>query len=170
MALGVEDVLEENRLDYMHTVVKVVLTADLPKLVVCGHVYEDTPKGSLLNMWLWAADTLVKMGLAEYLSKPPSTTLLMQLEWKEKNNPSEIQPLPKHFYVEWAREVEKGNTEAAKRLADILTIRMMKIVALAAKRLDGEVVRKLTPEEEALYREVYTTVDKWNKSFREAGI
>jgi hypothetical protein len=36
MALGVEDVLEENRLDYMHTVVKVVLTADLPKLVVCG--------------------------------------------------------------------------------------------------------------------------------------
>jgi DNA replication initiation complex subunit (GINS family) len=47
---------------------------------------------------------------------------------------------------------------------------MMKIVALAAKRLDGEVVRKLTPEEEALYREVYTTVDKWNKSFREAGI
>jgi DNA replication initiation complex subunit (GINS family) len=72
--------------------------------------------------------------------------------------------------VEWAREVEKGNTEAAKRLADILTIRMMKIVALAAKRLDGEVVRKLTPEEEALYREVYTTVDKWNKSFREAGI
>ena len=164
------DVFEENRLEYLHTVVKVVLTADLPKLVVGGRVIEETRKGSVLNIWLWAADLLVKMGLAEYVSKPPSTTLLMQLEWKEKNNPSEIQPLPRHFYVEWAREVEKGDTEVAKRLADILTMRIMKIVSLAAKRLDGEVVRKLTPEEEALYREIYTTVEKWHKPFRELGV
>jgi len=168
--LDAGDVFEENRLEYLHTVVKVVLTADLPKLVVGGRVIEETRKGSVLNIWLWAADLLVKMGLAEYVSKPPSTTLLMQLEWKEKNNPSEIQPLPRHFYVEWAREVEKGDTEVAKRLADILTMRIMKIVSLAAKRLDGEVVRKLTPEEKALYREIYTTVEKWHKPFRELGV
>jgi DNA replication initiation complex subunit (GINS family) len=68
--------------------------------------------------------------------------------------------LQKHFYVESLREGVRDDY-VEKKLRDIVTMRLMKIVSIAAKRLDGEIVRRMTPEEEALYRAVYRVVDEW---------
>lgn len=163
MYRSMDDVVEENRLDYSHSIVKVVLTADVPKLGFGGKSFDDLRKGVVLNVWSWVADVLVSKGFAEYVTKPPVATTLMQMEWRERNNPGELQPVSKHFYAEFSKEVERDDY-VGKKFLDIVTLRMMKVVNLAAKRLDGEVVRRMTPEEEALYKRVYVAVDEWLKA------
>ncbi|MEM4302794.1 MAG: hypothetical protein QW470_00165 [Candidatus Caldarchaeum sp.] len=160
---GIERVVHEIRLEYLHTPVKIMITADVAKLSYAGKTVEDLKKGTVVNVWQWVAEVIVSMGYAEYVSKPLTATQLMQLEWREKNNPADIQPLDKHFYIEWTKEAEKGDRDVVRRLADIITMRMMKIIGLAAKRLDGDIVKKLTPEEEVLYRRVYSIVERWIK-------
>ncbi|MCS6769631.1 MAG: DNA replication complex GINS family protein [Candidatus Caldarchaeum sp.] len=161
MVNDVAEVIDENLLEYMHVGVKVVLNSNVQRLTYAGKTVEDLKPGSVVNLWRWVADVLVSAGYAEYASKPSTSSQLMQVEWREKNNPSDLQALPRHFYLDWLREAEKGDKEVARRLTDIMTMRLMKIVALAAKRLDGEIVKKLTPEEEALYRSVFKMVDEW---------
>jgi len=165
----VGEVAEETRLEYMNNSVKVVLTTDVPKFTVAGKTYENLSKGAVINVKQWVADVLVSAGLADYVARTYNVNQLMQVEWREKNNPSDLQPLPRYFYVEWARAANEGDKELAKRLKDILTMRLMKIVSLAAKRLDGEVVKKMTPEETALHNAVYKIVDRWTRSFNLEG-
>ncbi len=163
----VDDIVEainENLLEYLHTPVKIMVTKDISKINYAGKTINDLKKGSVLNVWQWVADVLISMECAEYVSKPLTTTQLMQLEWREKNNPGDIQPVPKFFYVEWLREAAKGDKEASRRVADIMTMRMIKVVLVAAKRLDGEILKKMTPEEEVLYRKIYSIVERWIKS------
>ncbi len=157
----IAEAIDENLLEYLHTPVKIVVTKDIPRINYAGKTIDDLKKGSVINVWQWVADVLISMGCAEYVSKPLTTTQLMQLEWKEKNNPGDIQPIPKFFYVGWLREAAKGDREVSRRIADIITMRMMKVVFVAAKRLDGEILKKLTPEEEVLYRKIYSIVEQW---------
>ncbi len=153
-------VVEENRIENLHSVVKVVLTVDVPRLSYAGRTFEELKKGTVLNVWKWVADVLVSRRCAEYVAKQSLANQLLQIEWREKNNPGELQPLQKHFYVESLREGVRDDY-VEKKLRDIVTMRLMKIVSIAAKRLDGEIVRRMTPEEEALYRAVYRVVDEW---------
>lgn len=157
------DVVDENRLDYLHSMTKIILTVDLPRLNFGGKTYENLQKGNVLNVWHWVAETLVSNGYAEYASKPSLANQLMQVEWREKNNPLELQPLPKHFYPETSEAVVLDEY-LEKKLHDIITMRMMKIVSLAAKRLDGDIAPRTTPEEEFLYRKVFNIVDEWMKT------
>ncbi|MEM4274253.1 MAG: hypothetical protein QW420_07855 [Candidatus Caldarchaeum sp.] len=163
MFTGLRDVVEENRVENLHSMVKVMLTVDVPRLSYAGRSLEDLKKGTVLNVWRWVADVLVARRCAEYVSKQSLANQLLQIEWREKNNPGELQPLQKHFYVELLREGVQDDY-VVKKLRDILTMRMMKIVSIAAKRLDGEIVRRMTPEEEALYKAVYRVVDEWLKA------
>lgn len=161
MVDDIASVIEDSLLEYLHTPVKVVLTSELNRLAYAGKTVEDLKAGSVVSVWRWVAEVLVSSGCAEYVSKPTPSSQLMQVEWREKNNPTDLQPLAKHFYFEWMKEAERGDRDVARRLTDVMTMRVSKIVALAAKRLDGEIVKKLTPEEEVLYRNVYRIVDEW---------
>ncbi|MEM0440839.1 MAG: hypothetical protein QXF45_04625 [Candidatus Caldarchaeum sp.] len=162
MSKRVTEIFEENALDYLHSVSKIVLTTEIPTLSFAGKNFEDLKRGVVLNVWNWVADVLVSHGFAEYVSKPSLSTQLMQVEWREKTNPSDLQPLPKHFYAEMSRSADDEYIQ--KRLLDVATMRMMKVMMLAAKRLEGDVLRKLTPEEEALYRLVFKVVDEWMRA------
>ncbi|MCS6784348.1 MAG: hypothetical protein RMI43_01730 [Candidatus Caldarchaeum sp.] len=155
-----DEAVAENRLDYLHATTKIVLTADVQRLSFGGKTYEDLKKGTVLNVWNWVAEVLVSKGYAEHAPRPSLANQLMQVEWREKNNPADLQPLPKHFYAEVSSNIV-ADDYAAKKFMDIVTMRMMKIVSIAAKRLEGEIVRKMTPEEEVLYRNVFRVVDDW---------
>lgn len=159
MLRRVAEIFDENVLDYLHSFSKIVLTSDIPALDFGGKTFEDLKKGVVISVWNWVADVLVSSGYAEYVSKPPLSNQLMQFEWREKTNPSDLQPLPKHFYAEVSRDIRDELVQ--KRLLDVATMRMMKVIALAAKRLEGDVLRRLTPEEETLYRRVFQVVDEW---------
>ncbi|MDW8083873.1 MAG: hypothetical protein RMI49_01545 [Candidatus Caldarchaeum sp.] len=154
------EVIDENRLDYLHSTTKIVLTTDIPRLCFGGKSYEDLKKGVVLNVWNWVADILVSKGYAEHVSKPTVASQLVQTEWREKNNPAELQSIPKHFYVEVSKTAAYDDN-VRKRFLDIVTMRMTKIVSIAAKRLEGDIVRRMTPEEENLYRRVFRIVDEW---------
>ena len=157
-----EEVAEANELEYMNTMVRVSLLRDLPKVSVGGRTWENLKKGDVISVWQWVGETLVSERIAEYVEKPLSPQQLLQIEWRERNNPSELQNLGRHFYCEMRRIIRGGDGEEVRRKQmDIVTLRMMKVVQLAAKRVGGDVLRRMTPEELALYERVLSTVNEW---------
>ncbi|GBC68752.1 hypothetical protein HRbin01_00437 [archaeon HR01] len=159
------DVAKLNELEYLNTPVKVKILRDIEKITVAGRVYEDLKAGSILTIFLWVGEKLVENHVAEFVDKPINLTHLYQIEWRERNNPADLQPLGKFFYCEARRAVRvTGSEEMGRKLLDIMTLRLMKIVQLAAKRIGGEVLRKMTPEEQVLYENIYGVVGEWMES------
>jgi len=83
-----EEVAEANELEYMNTMVRVSLLRDLPKVSVGGRTWENLKKGDVISVWQWVGETLVSERIAEYVEKPLSPQQLLQIEWRERNNPS----------------------------------------------------------------------------------
>jgi len=157
-----EGVVEANELEYMNSLVKISILRDLPKISVGGRTLENLKKGDVISVWQWVGETLVAERVAEFVEKPVTPQQLLQIEWRERNNPSELQKLGKYFYCE-VRRIKDGE-EVRRRLMDIVTLRMMKVVQLAAKRVGGDVLTRMTPEEQALYEKVLSTVNEWIES------
>lgn len=162
MRSGFEDVVEENELEYLNSPTKVVLLRDLAKISVGGRNLENVKKGSVISVWQWVGERLVGEQAAEYVEKPISLQQLLQIEWRERSSPSELQELRRFFYCEIRRAIrDSGGEEMRRKLTDIITLRMMKIVQLAAKRVGGDFLRRMTPEEQALYTRIFHTVNEW---------
>lgn len=157
-----EEAVEENELEYMNSAVRVTLLRDVPKISAGGKNLENMKRGSVISVWQWVGEKLVAEQLAEYVDKPISLQQLFQIEWRERNSPSELQELNKFFYCEVRRAIrDSGSEEMKRKVIDIITLRMMKIVQLAAKRVGGDFLRHLTPEELALYDRIFHTVSEW---------
>ncbi len=164
LVTGLRDRLEELRLEYLNSTTRITFTRDIPKLIVSGQVFEDVKKGSIIYVKQWLAQRLVEMNVAEWADKPPSLQQLMQLEWREKNNPLELQSLPRYFYMESKRAASiSGDERIREMVKDIMTLRMAKIIQFAVKKMKSEVAKKLTPEEELLYNYVSRLVEEWER-------
>ena len=86
---------------------------------------------------------------------------VLQLKWKERNEPGELQPLPAYFYLRARQELSKGDGEILQHLRDIYSLRLSKIMSFAAKRTPASMIENLTPEEEVLYENLLGIVNAW---------
>lgn len=162
------DLLREVELEYMNTYCKVVLLKDVPRLEVAGIIMENLKQGNVLQLRRWAADKLVEMGVAKWTDSVVDLNYLSQLLWKEKNNVIELQEVPKYFYMEVKSlidEVSKTSKEKAdeirRRLMDIISLRLLKLLSYAAKRIRPATINRMTPEESMLFELVMRLVNEW---------
>ena len=174
--MGVEAVIEEFRkqlkiidLEYENTEKKTVLLRDVQRLALPGQVFENLRKGTTLMINKWAASKLQEAGIIEYGEKIADIKSLVQLEWKEKNNPGELQELPKYFYLMLKDDAERLDQNTKNIIMDIISLRLNKILSFASKRVNIELVENLTREEELLYDTIRRIIDEWIKHVSPVG-
>ncbi|MCL7388102.1 MAG: DNA replication complex GINS family protein [Thaumarchaeota archaeon] len=160
--------LKEVELEYLNAYCKVVLLKDVPRLEVAGITMENLKQGNVLQLRKWAADKLVEAGVAKRADLTVDLNYLSQLLWKEKNNVTELQEVPKYFYMDAKRlieEVSKASKEKAeevrRRLMDIVSLRLLKLFSYAAKRIKPATIDRMTPEENILFELVMGLVNEW---------
>lgn len=166
--MGVEAIVEEFRkqlnlieLEYENSVKKVVLLKDVQRLVLPGQVFENLRRGATLMISKWAAVKLYEAGIIEFGDKITDMKNLVQLEWKEKNNPGELQELPKYFYLMVKEDVDRLDQSVKNIVMDIISLRLNKILGLASKRVNVDLVENLTREEELLYETIKGIINEW---------
>ncbi len=86
---------------------------------------------------------------------------ILQLRWKEKSEPAELQPLPSYFYLRVRGEVSRENSELLPHLRDIFSLRLAKMMSFAAKRIPASMVENLTAEEKVFYEHLLDIVNAW---------
>ncbi|MCS7136659.1 MAG: hypothetical protein RMJ14_05935 [Nitrososphaerota archaeon] len=162
------ELLKEVELEYTNTYCRVVLLKDLPRLEVAGITMENLKQGNIIQLRKWAADKLVEIGVAKWAELTIDLNYLSQLLWKEKNNITELQEVPKYFYMEVKKlidEVSKTSKDKAeeirRRLMDITSLRLLKLFSYAAKRIRPATTNRMTPEESILFELVMKLVNEW---------
>ncbi|PUA31190.1 MAG: hypothetical protein B9J98_07265 [Candidatus Terraquivivens tikiterensis] len=162
------DLLREVEVEYMNSYCKVVLLRDVPRLEVMGTTIENLKQGNVLQLRKWVADKLVEMGVARFLELSVDTNYLSQLLWRERNNTADLQEVPKYFYMETRRLIEEASRvskeraeEIRRRLMDIASLRLLKLLSYAAKRVRPATASRMTPEESLLFEQVIRLVNEW---------
>jgi len=160
--------LKEIELEYLNAYCKVVLLKDVPRLEVAGTIMENLKQGNVLQLRRWAAEKLVEAGVAKRAELMVDLNYLSQLLWKEKNNVTELQEIPKYFYMDAKRLIEETSKaskekadEVRRRLMDIISLRLLKLFSYAAKRIRPATINRMTPEESVLFELIVGLVNEW---------
>jgi hypothetical protein len=163
---------------YENLVVTLVASRSIPDLIDDDGIDGQINPGQKFETRQWIASHLVNAGLAQFegtLKLDFST--LYKIHWKETKLQTgrKISDIPEHFYPKLRRyirslkqhisiEATRSNEyHNAQRLArDILNCRLKKIVSLAASTsLTGEMLQKLSIEEQALFENLQTIISDW---------
>lgn len=156
--------MEELKLEYLNTMSRIIFTRDVQNLTIGGQVIDNVKKGDVMYVKRWIGETLVNLNLAEWVDKGINMQQLLQIEWRERNNLQDLQPIPRYFYIESLWMVKKTKDgRAAEKVRDIMKLRMAKIVQHATKGMKSDMVKKLTPEEEILYNYVMSFSSSWER-------
>lgn len=159
--------LKRVEVEFQNSLDEVTMVRDLQKLNLPSGVIENIRAGANLRVYRWVAEKLVEKDLAKPVSGVIDLKLVLQLRWKEKSNQAELQPLPDFFYLK-VREELRENQEIIPHLKDIYSLRLSKIMSLAAKRVPRSMVENLTAEEKILYECLVSIVNAWH-DFIEGG-
>ncbi|MCD6235893.1 MAG: DNA replication complex GINS family protein [Thaumarchaeota archaeon] len=145
----------ENSLD------EVSMLRDVQKLSLPSGVIEGIKAGTNLRIYRWIARKLIEKDLAKPVEDVLDIKSILQLRWKERNSPAELQPLPKYFYLRARESLRRKDSEIAPHLKDIYSLRLTKIMNLVSKRVPESAVGNLTEEEKVLYECLLSVVDAW---------
>jgi hypothetical protein len=160
--------LRSVEVEFENSLEEVILLKDVQKLVLPSGALTGLKAGSSLRVYHWVAEKLFERELAKPAEDLLDMKAVLQLRWKEKSNPAELQPLPRYFYLKVRRIASGGGSELMMHLGDIYSLRLAKIMSFAAKRIPASMVRNLTVEEEVFYEQLLGLVNAWHE-FVEVG-
>ena len=166
-----EEKLKELELDYLNSSVKVTLTRDIPKLEAFGEVFTDLKRGAVIRVRRWIAEKLVEAGAAQHDSQLITPAVIRQIEWRERNNPTDLQKLPDFFYQDAWNLISVNQSRMRVRdptlhamLLDVASLRVAKILRFSRREPMEELLDKLTPEEKLLHEAVRRVVEVWQRN------
>ncbi len=161
-------VLRDVETEYENSESQVVLTRDIQRLSILGQVFENLRSGSTLKVQRWVGRRLEEAGVAEPGERVLEQRNILQLEWRERNNPGELQPIPQYLYLR-VREEASGQDGLLEVVKDIYSLRLRKLLSLASKRVSPNMIENLTREEEALYQAILAIIDEWMRFIAPGG-
>jgi len=160
--------LRRVEVEFQNSLEEIVLLKDLQKLSLPSGTLENLRAGSRLRVFRWAAKKLIEKGIAKPVDEIMDRKNILKLGWKEKNNPSELQPLPEYFYLR-VRDLRPEKDEILPDLMDIHALRLNKLMNLAAKRISPTILENLTAEEKVFYQTLLSLVNTWFKFIEPGG-
>ncbi len=155
--------LRSVEVEFENSLEEVILLKDIQKLNLPSGQLINLKAGSSLRVYHWVAEKLFEKGLASPAEDLLDMKTILQLRWKERNDPAELQPLPRYFYSKVKKLASSGESEIMAQLRDIYSLRLAKIMGFAAKRIPASMVRNLTAEEEAFYEQLLSLVNAWHE-------
>ena len=152
--------LRRVEVEFQNSLEEITLTKDLPKLSLPTGSLENLRAGSRLRVFRWVARKLIEKGIARPVDEVVDRKNILKLRWKEKSNPSELQPLPEYFYLR-VKDLPFERDEILPDLMDIHALRLNKLMSLAAKRISPTILENLTAEEKVFYQTLLSLVNAW---------
>lgn len=160
--------LRRVEVEFQNSLEEVILSKDLQKLSLPSGTLENLRAGSRLRVFRWVAKKLIEKGIAKPVDEIMDRKNILKLRWKEKNNPSELQPLPEYFYLR-VRDLLSERDDVLPDLMDIHALRLNKLMNLAAKRISPTLLENLTAEEKVFYQTLLSLVNTWFKFVEPGG-
>ena len=182
--LGVASSVADVDFDFQNLPVRIVLTREIPFAHPATERLQAVKIGQEAEVPYWAADELVSAGFAKYRDEDVlDLPKLSKTHWKETIPTStQIPSLQAGFYCMLRRFLTRLKTEGnqdtsklreyekADNLSrDIINCRLRKIASFAAAPgPSSDLVKNMTSEEQALYRQLRSTIGEWKSSILES--
>lgn len=160
--------LKDIEVEYENSLCRVTARKNIQGLEVHGKALDEVKQGSVIQLRRWLAKKLVDEGLVEFYDPKVDMNYISQLIWREKRSPAELQEVPRNFYQElrecinelYSKDREKAE-ELRRKLVDIVSIRLSKVISCVSKRMKPDVGFKMLPEEEVLFNILLAIVNAW---------
>jgi hypothetical protein len=170
--------------DFQNLPVRVVLTREIPFSHPVTERLQSVRIGQEAEVPYWVADELVRGGFAKYLEEDVlDVTKLSKTHWKETiPSSTQLPSLQADFYcmlrrlltrlkVEGKQDTSKlREYEKADNLSrDIINCRLRKIASFAAAPgPSSDLLKNMTSEEQALYKQLRSAIGEWRSSILES--
>jgi len=169
---------------YDNSMVKIVANRNCPEIKLAGLTVGPFDEGNEYEAYFWVAKELASAGMVHFREDDIlDATKLFKVQWKEGVQiPGQISDVPEDFYPKLRRflsdlKAQTSNSEKfqeydrAKQLArDIVNSRLKKIVALSsAPAQTDQVLKKLTPEERAMFEQLVKIICEYKAKILENG-
>ncbi|HDD42265.1 MAG TPA: DNA replication complex GINS family protein [Nitrososphaeria archaeon] len=158
---GFKQALRVLEVEFENSLEEVLVLKDVQRLNLPTGAIENLKAGSSLRVYRWVAEKLFEKEVAKPAEDLLDMKTILQLRWKEKSEPAELQPLPSYFYLRVRGGVSRENSELLPHLKDIFSLRLAKMMSFAAKRIPASMVENLTAEEKVFYEHLLDIVNAW---------
>jgi hypothetical protein len=170
--------------DFQNLPVRIVLTREIPFSHPATERLQSVKIGQEAEVPYWAADELVSAGFAKYRDDDVlDLPKLSKTHWKETiPSSTQLPSLQAEFYcmlrrfltrlkIEGKQDTSKlREYEKADNLSrDIINCRLRKIASFAAAPgPSSDLLKNMTSEEQALYKELRSAIGEWKSSILES--
>ena len=158
---GFKQALKMVEVEFKNSLEEVLMLKDVQKLNLPSGAIENLKAGSSLRVYHWVAEKLFEKEVAKPAEDLLDMKTILQLRWKEKSEPAELQPLPSYFYLRVKKAVSQGDFDLIPHLKDIFSLRLAKMMSFAAKRIPASMIENLTAEEKVFYEHLLSIVNAW---------
>ncbi len=179
MSKKLSETLENTELEFLNSLVKIIILKDLDNIALINGKIESFKAGQEIEVNYWIAETLVNLNLAKFKEEEITLVNLSKIHWKETLPTSRQLPkLNKNFYCNLKRFLYRLSMEAKKEPSklkdyekalnisrDIINCRIRKIASLASSpSVPENILSNLTIEEMQLYEELRNIIYEWKKT------
>ena len=170
--------------DFQNLPVRIILTREIPFSHPATERLQSIKIGQEAEVPYWAADELVSAGFAKYHEEDVlDLPKLSKTHWKETiPSSTQVPSLQAGFYCMLRRLLERLKAEGkrdssrlrdyekAENLSrDIINCRLRKIASFAAAPgPSSDLLKNMTSEEQALYKQLRSTIGEWKSSILES--
>jgi hypothetical protein len=170
--------------DFQNLPVRVVLTREIPFSHPATERLQSVKIGQEAEVPYWVADELVNAGFAKYRDEDVlDLPKLSKTHWKETiPSSTQLPSLQAGFYCMLRRFLARLKTEGGEDSSklrefekadnlsrDVINCRLRKIASFAAAPgASGDLLKNMTLEEQALYRQLRSTIGEWRSSILES--
>jgi len=108
--------LRRVEVEFENSMDEVLMLKDVQKLTLPSGSIERIRVGASLRVHRWVAEKLIEKNLAKPVEEVLDLKSILQLRWRERSNPAELQPLPRYFYLKARRAFTEHSAELAPHL------------------------------------------------------
>jgi len=162
-ASGFKEALRIVEVEFENSLEEVLVSKDIQRLSLPSGALMNLKAGSSLRIYRWVAEKLFEKEIAKPAEDFLNMKTILQLRWKEKSDPAELQPLPNYFYLKIKKRISSSDDDLIPHLKDVYSLRLAKIMSFAAKRIPTSMIENLTEEEKVLYEHLLAIVNTWHE-------
>ena len=182
--MGVASSVADVDFDFQNLPVRIVLTREIPFAHPATERLQSVKIGQEAEVPYWAADELVNAGFAKYRDDDVlDLPKLSKTHWKETiPSSTQLPSLQAGFYCMLRRFLARLKAEGkqdpsklreyekADNLSrDIINCRLRKIASFAAAPgPSSDLLKNMTSEEQALYKQLRSVIGEWKSSILES--
>lgn len=173
--------LKKLAIEYRLRPIRVMVVKDYGTITVDGVEY-TLSKGAEIEVPRWLADVLEEMGVANPVERGLDIEDITRVHFSTLNarTPAELEPLPRDFYLEALRYIERLSARVKKEFDASLLEEQQKAMRYLLEIIDrrltlilqsirsptsiAEISSKLSPEELVLLNSLRESLETWQKS------